>query len=243
MNEDSKNIEQVLKNFTYGVSHDIGAVLRAMTQLSKLLSETENPALSEKEKLWLKLIRENGEKAEKMLGALIFYSQLSDFLHPVETINLAELLKEIIEQKVLEREIDAEFSLTGPEPKILASKQHWSILFEAIIDNCLHYQPLNSSHTPKIIVNFQAINSNDKEKTLIIIEDNGIGMKDSYFERICTPFLRACPSSEYTGMGMGLAYAERAAQLQGASLAFSKSSYDGLKATITIPENLNLSPD
>ena len=211
-----------------GLSHDMGAPLRAVVQFAQLLVEQPNNNFDEEELKCLKLIQQNGEKAQAMLGALRRFSRLNRDNEEETSLSLRLLLDDVLAQKAATIEATAaRIEIVCDVPAILGDSNYWNLFFECLIDNALLFQKKTGDQAP--IINIEAKRFNGFLQ--ICVEDNGIGVSDSNWALISAPFKRLNHAKDYPGFGMGLAFCERIANIHGGTLRFSHSELGGLAVT------------
>ncbi len=222
-----------VQKLVYGLSHDMGAPLRSVVQFCHLLEKRLEGRLDEKERYWLQLICQGGIKAQAMVDALLRYSRLSTRHTPIIRFSLQTLveavIKEIVRQKCQQcRPIRS--IITAKLPDVTGSFEHWQLLLSCIIENALLYQPKNDpTHTPEVQIHVDT----HGDKTRITIDDNGIGVSESRWSELTRPFMRIHNERDYPGIGMGLSFCDRIAQLHNAHLSFGHSPLGGLAVSYT----------
>jgi len=222
-------------NMVYGISHDMGAPLRAVVQLSQMLKKRVGDRLDERESYWLQLIEESGSHAQKMIEALLIYSRLSTNRSPDSSF----FIKQTVEQAIsaLRSEIEkmsADIQIEGEWFEVSGCEEQYLLMFSCLLKNALLYQPKDENHKPCIIIRSKKING----KVQISIEDNGIGVQEKLWEVLSTPFKRLQSEENYSGIGMGLTYCEKIAELHGGALNIGLSSLGGM--SITFPGSQHL---
>jgi light-regulated signal transduction histidine kinase (bacteriophytochrome) len=213
----------------YGLTHDMGAPLRAVVQFSSLLTKRLEPKLDSKELYWLKLINENGEQAQQMLQSLLSYSRLTTRQAPFSLFNFDEVIvKAIDNHHALIQSTECTINYAKTEVHFFGDKEQWGIVFNELLKNALTFQ--NTGLAPEITLTVQQ--SNDTIN--ICIEDNGIGVKEQYLNEISLPFKKLNGADEFPGIGMGLAYCEKVVELHDGHLYFCSSTLGGLKVQIQL---------
>lgn len=216
-----------LQRLVYGVSHDMGAPLRSIIRFSELLQQRLAERLTDKEKYWLELMCDGGLQAQQMVDSLLQYSRL----HTVQQAPTRFSLKKILDMMLLasQRDLnckDADIHCLGNWPEITANEYQWRLLLGSIVDNALRYQPHNApDHRIRVEVSCEL----NEQSLWLQVDDNGIGVSDAYLAEISRPFMRAVNRAEYAGLGMGLSYCERIAQLNHGNLGFAHSPLGGLR--------------
>lgn len=221
-----------IQKIVYGISHDMSAPLRAVVQFSQLLKNRLSDRLDEKETYWLQLIEENGSHAQKMIEALLTYSRLSTENLPEESFLLQDVLHRSLSKLDAQiTEQSANIVVEGDWPGVLGCEQHWFKLFSEVLRNALLYQPKEINHKPQVTIRCEQ----SPGQVLVCIEDNGIGVKNTMLDVITTPFKRLHAEQDYPGIGMGLSYCERIAELLGGQLEIVTSASGGLAVTYSGP--------
>lgn len=215
----------------HGISHDMSAPLRAVVQLTQMLKKRVGDKLDEKETYWLQLIEDSGCHAQKMIEALLVYSRLGNNNEPESEFLLKESIEKIIhEQNDQIQKISAEVRIEGDWPLISGNEARWQQYFSHIVSNALLYQPKQADHKPVVIIRGTPTNTG----FTITVEDNGIGVTENLWPVLTTPFKRMQSDTDYPGIGMGLTYCDRIAELNGTDLTFGLSALGGLAVTSRI---------
>ena len=206
-----------VQKMVYGISHDMGAPLRAVVQLSQMLKKRAADRLDERESYWLQLIEESGSHGQKMIEALLVYSRLTTHRKADNQF----LVKDIVEQAVCKlspqiEEVSASIKIDGEWFEQSGCEEQWLLMFTSLIENALLYQPKDVDHKPCIIIQ----SKKSAGKVQISVEDNGIGVQENLWPVLTTPFKRLQSEEDYPGLGMGLTYSQRIAELHGVNLRF-----------------------
>lgn len=215
-----------------GIAHDFSAPLRAVAQLSGMLAEDMDDRMDDEERKLLQLIIENGDKAQTMFAALRKYLDIDPIIDSNQTFPLDTLLSTVLEKKAADiAKLSASVEIAGNLPVIGGNQDYWQIYFECLIENALLFRHHNDDQSPLIKI---VVEENDGQLQ-VCVEDNGIGVGESHWDTISTPFKRLQSDKDYPGLGMGLAYCGRIAQLHGGQMSFAQSSLGGLAVRYTGP--------
>lgn len=233
MEDSDQGLAPVSKNFVsdllYGISHDLGAPLRHVVQMSQMVSGDN---LSEKDAKWLRMTTESGQRAQHMVRSLVELSRLSTRcgdLASMESSAIIDDCKQSLSSKLSKPNVF--LSCSQELPVIEGYWPHWRTLTYCLLENGLVFQPLDSESTTEVSISFET----DADNIYLTVEDNGIGINDSQFDVISRPFKRLNRIDEYPGLGMGLTYCQYIAELNNGILSFKQSSMGGLQVCYRQP--------
>lgn len=216
----------------YGFVHDFSAPVRHMINFSRMLEESPTTTFGEEDKELAQLIQRSGERAQSMLESVSQLMRLVVVDMEAEPIDLQKQFYQNVEESSSQSGIN-EIRLIVDEywPDVFGYHVQWNRLLQSLIDNAILFQPKADGHIPCIRATCEV----NATCTRLTIEDNGIGVDASQFNKITTPFRRLHNPKDYDGIGMGLTYCAYIAELNGASLHFDKSELGGLKVTYAEP--------
>lgn len=220
-------IEELIR----GLGHDVGAPARHIVHFSQMLSERDLQAPMEDKHLdWLEMIHDSGKQIQDMLSSLTKLSRLSMIASDTALLDLGELFNKQLafhQEYTLADGIQLETNLPDTWPETQGNNEHWQTLFSCLLENACKFQPKKDIHKVKISASCEYDSSN----LTFVLEDNGIGVRETQWENIARPFKRLHSPDEYEGIGMGLAYCNFIAELNQANLHFGSSKLGGLKVT------------
>jgi PAS domain S-box-containing protein len=202
----AKNLE--LEGFTYSVSHDMRAPLRAMVSNARLLLEDEGKSVSSEGRERLSRLEAAALHMGQLVDDLLQYARLGTREIIREPIDLSRLVKQTAEEVQIERsncdlsiEIEEGIDISG-DPRLIGMA-----VFN-IIDNACKYAKANE--IPRISFGATFI---DGERAFFI-KDHGIGFDMAYVSKLFKPFERL-HSNQYPGTGIGLANVRRVFERHG----------------------------
>jgi light-regulated signal transduction histidine kinase (bacteriophytochrome) len=201
--QDAASLAHAFKEFTYLVSHDLGAPVRGMVEFSRLLQAEYGDVLNDEGKLYLSLIVDSGVKLQKQLAGLLDYSRIDSEAAPFSSIDSGKLFKDCLPR--LKDKIDsakAKIEIMNL-PTLTADAEQIERLFTILLDNALTF---HGNSSPSVIhISAEA----KSDGVTFFIKDNGIGIAREFHQHIFKPFKRLHTDAEYPGVGMGLAIAKK----------------------------------
>ncbi|MDX1667891.1 MAG: ATP-binding protein, partial [Limnobacter sp.] len=218
-------INTELKAFTYTVSHDLRAPLRAIDGFSSILREETGDSLSEDAKGLLDRICSNAQQMGALIDGLLEFSrQLRTEINRTE-VNMAELVEGILNQ--LDARAKAEVQV-AELPKVDADPVLIQQVWQNLIDNALKFSGKKKS--PKIAIDCQPI----KRGWKFTVADNGQGFDMRYAEKLFKVFERLHHKREFEGTGVGLAIVKRIIERHHGSIWAESTLGEGAKFCFTI---------
>ena len=204
-----KAANQELESFSYTVSHDLRAPLRAIEGFSRILEQEHSDTLPQASRHLLARVHHNVAVMSRLIEDLLQFSRLGrqDLnrtaipLAPVLHECLAELRDVIAERKVFVR--------VGELPVVHADAQLMGRVFHNLISNAVKYS--RNAAAP-----FVEVGSVVKAgETVVYVRDNGVGFDMRYAHKLFNVFQRLHSATEFEGTGVGLAIVQRIVQRHG----------------------------
>lgn len=148
-----------------------------------------------------------------------------------EEIDLSQLLNSIVARHRIASGKHLDFSfIQTTDFKLYADKQHFHNMLNNIIDNAIKY----SGDPVNINVKLHIENAG----LVLSINDNGIGMKKEYIDRIFDKFYRIPTGDRHDvkGFGLGLSYVYKIVQLHGWEISVTSIEHKGTTFSLLIPD-------
>jgi signal transduction histidine kinase len=194
---------QELEAFSYSVSHDLRAPLRAATGFSHILLEEHRSHLDPEAQRYLHLICDNVKQMGELIDDLLTFSRLSRQPLNKQPVVLADLVQQVLndlapmqEGRRIEIAI-GDLPLCQADPALL--KQVWVNL----LTNAMKFSSKHAA--PRIVVGCQY----EDNPQVYFVQDNGVGFDMRYADKLFGVFQRLHRAEEYEGTGVGLAIVQR----------------------------------
>ncbi len=211
----TEELEQTLHEleaFSYSVSHDLRAPLRAIDGLSALLQLEHGEALGAAGRDKLRLLREGAARMDRLIHDLLDFARTAR--QPLTRVPLSPaLLGQLVDhclaeyaQTIAQRGIVVE---VGALPACSADPTLLRQALLNLIDNAVKYS--RGSAAPRISIGSQQIDG----QTAYVVRDNGAGFDMRHAGKLFAVFQRLHRDSEFEGTGIGLAIVERIVKRHG----------------------------
>ena len=232
---------QELQQFAYIASHDLQEPVRKITIFTEILENSfeKDP---DKARMYIKKITDSTKRMENLIKDVLGFSQLSNPSEKFETVDLNDIVHDILNDFDLTIEQKNAVITIQALPVLEAIPLQMSQLFGNIISNALKYCKADISPNIKIIGS--TVPLRDKKalglhKSIdyveITIADNGIGFNQSYAEQIFNIFQRLHGKNEFAGTGIGLAMCRKIMQNHNGIITAASEEGVGTVFKIIIP--------
>ncbi|MBA3015053.1 MAG: PAS domain S-box protein [Proteobacteria bacterium] len=197
---------QELDSFSYSVSHDLRAPLRAIDGFSLALYEDYGSTLPPQAHDSLARIRSGCSRMESLINDLLNLSRLSRFELKRNKVNLSQMAIEISEEIRAESPHRMVMWHIVQDLEIMADPTMIRAALFNLLANAWKYSKKTASARIEL---GRIANINDTGQTAFFIRDNGAGFNMRYVDKLFTPFQRLHPEDQFPGNGIGLATVQR----------------------------------
>lgn len=202
-------INQELADFSYTVSHDLRAPIRAIDGFSKVLTKNLNGQLDQRSRHYLDVIVENTERMGHLIDDLLSFSRMGRLDQQLAEYDMFELVQRVIETESQGRDVSNVTFEVEPLIPCLSDKAMIRQVWANLINNALKF----SSPDKGAIINISS--QEEPERVVYKITDNGVGFEMEFVGKIYGIFQRLHSDEEFEGTGVGLAIVARIVERHG----------------------------
>lgn len=219
-----------LEDFASIAAHDLKEPIRMISQFLSRLNQRNEELFDEKSKRDIHFVLDGAKRMNRLIQDLLEYAQVGNKEAAFEQVNLNQTLQEVTGLMASVIEEKNAIITIAELPNVWAQPTGMIVLFQNLIGNALKYQSQHSQ--PEI-----TITSEESENHIIIsVKDNGIGISPENLSKIFNKFSRLHSSSEYAGVGMGLATCKKIADIHQAKIEVTSTLGEGSTFYFTIPK-------
>ncbi len=194
---------QELEAFTYSVSHDLRAPLRAVDGFSQILLEEYAAQIPEEAVSYLDKIREGARHMGELIGDLLDLSRLSRTPLRRSRIELSMVVGQALKELAVEQEDRNVEIKIGDLPKCQADPSLLKQVYINLISNALKFTRTRDNAI--IAIGCQVHNG----ENACYVRDNGVGFDMAYVDKLFGVFQRLHPVEKFEGTGVGLVIVQR----------------------------------
>jgi signal transduction histidine kinase len=220
---------EVLKQFAYASAHDLKEPLRSVSSFVAIIKKRYIAQLPPEANDYFEFVMAGVRRLDTLLAALLTYSTLASEKEELnEKTNLTQVLEDV--KANLSKTINdknALIEVKGNLPKLSISYLHLVQLLQNLISNALKF----SEKTPHIVIQTAIEN----KAWIISIQDNGIGMKTEYSDKIFRLFQRLSRAAQYEGAGIGLSICQQIVEKYNGRIWFESEEGLGTIFFISFP--------
>jgi light-regulated signal transduction histidine kinase (bacteriophytochrome) len=224
---DLEAVNEELSEYTYVVSHDLGAPLRAIHNYVDFLREDLEDTLEGEQKTYLNNIDHAVHQGEELVEDLLELSRVGKGGGPTEGIELGLFFEKLLIHLDLSSDVEVvignEWPIIEAEPTLLRQ------IFQNLISNAVKF---NNASSKRVEIGWLPL---DEQYCEIFVRDNGIGIDARHHEQIFQVFQRLHTRAEYEGTGLGLAIVKKATGKLHGSVRVQSNLGEGSTFFVALP--------
>ena len=202
-----------LESFSYSVSHDLRAPLRAISGFSEIIARRHRAELNEEGRHYFDNIVQASERMGHLIDDLLTYSRLGQTGVQLEPVSLAGVLADLAKDlKGHMDELHGTISIVEGLPEVTGDRTLLRQIFTNLLENAFKYH--KEGFPSQVEVTYQL----DGNHVIVRVNDNGIGIPAEYQDKIFNIFQRLHSEEEYAGTGIGLATVKKSVELLGGNV-------------------------
>jgi light-regulated signal transduction histidine kinase (bacteriophytochrome) len=192
-----------LEAFSYSVSHDLRAPLRAVAGFTRTVLERHAAGLDDEGRRLLLLVKGQAESMQELIDDLLAFSQASRQPLRADFVNMEDLAQGTFDDLVAPKAGSVPTFILKPLPPACGDRSLLRQVFVNLIANAIKFSSHESE--PAIEVGGERVG----DECRYYVRDNGVGFDPRYTSRLFAVFQRLHLPEEFEGTGVGLALVQR----------------------------------
>ncbi len=210
-----------LEAFSYSISHDMRAPVRAMQSFAHLLAEECAEQVSPEGKEYIRRITSAAQRMDRLIQDVLTYSRTARQDLALTPVDTGKLLRDILESYPMFHAPAADVQLEGDFPSVLAAEAILTQCISNVLGNAVNFVPPGVTARGRV----WAEPLPDGERVRLFFKDNGLGVEQDMHEMIFKIFQRA--SKNYEGTGIGLAVVKKGVERMGGTVGLESQLGQG----------------
>jgi Cu+-exporting ATPase len=192
-----------LEAFSYSVSHDLRAPLRAIDGFAAIIMEDYSSSLDEEGIRLLGVITDNAKKMGNLIDDLLRFSRLGRQEIKLGKVDMFAIAQSVCQELVSEERKGSVEFIWQKIPESYCDSSIIRQVWVNLISNALKF----SSKKPKSVIEIGS--KTEGPETIYFVKDNGAGFDMEYSNKLYGVFQRLHRADDFEGTGVGLAIVQR----------------------------------
>lgn len=188
-----------LEAFSYSVSHDLRAPLRAVHGYTQMLTEDYENVLDAEGKRICNIISSSATQMGLLIDDLLRFSRISRNSMNPGLVNMSAVVNSAIEENAGEKDKERIKILIHPLHQAFGDANLMKVVWNNLVSNAIKYS--SKVQLPEIIIG----STQEDGFITYFIKDNGVGFNMKYAHKLFNVFQRLHSEKEFEGNGVGLA--------------------------------------
>jgi PAS domain S-box-containing protein len=198
-----------LDAFSFSVSHDLRAPLRAIDGFSRILLKKLATQVDEESRDWLQRVCDNAVQMGQLVDDLLAFSRLGRKPLSTKKLRTAEIVNQVVRDRRQQAGGRDVVVTVGDLPNVLGDAVLFKQVVVNLVDNAFKYT--RTREHAKIEIGWRE----QAGEQVFYIRDNGVGFDMRYAEKLFGVFERLHRAEDFEGTGVGLAIVQRIIQRHG----------------------------
>ena len=220
-----------LEAFSFSVSHDLRAPLRAIDGFTRILEEDYGPLLDEEGRRLCGVVRQNTRHMNQLIDDLLALSRLSRTEMKFLTMDMRSMVESVFQELTTSETRDRIEFRVAPLPRATGDPILLRQVWTNLISNAIKFSSKRTR--PKIEIGCQS----SPEEDVFSIRDNGAGFDMQYAGKLFGVFQRLHSTAEFEGTGVGLAIVQRVIRRHDGRVWAEGAVDQGAMFYFTLPKN------
>jgi PAS domain S-box-containing protein len=222
-----------LEAFSYSVSHDLRAPLRAVDGFSRIMIEDYAERMDDEGRRMLGVIRSESQRMGRLIDDLLAFSRLGRQQMEQESIDMHRLARAVFDELAAGEPPGRKLKLDlHPLPRVRGTQTMIRQVWVNLISNAIKFT--SGRQTGEIEI---GAHEGEDGVTVYYVKDNGAGFDMRFVDKLFGVFQRLHSSDEFPGTGVGLALVQRIIQRHGGRVWAEGEVDRGATFFFTLPES------
>ncbi len=230
-----ESVNKELESFSYSVSHDLRAPIRAINGYTRIIIEDYSEKIDAEGAKVLQAIINNSKKMGELIDDLLAFSKLGRKQVSLSEINMAELVRSVQEEQLFDKGENVPKFIIGDLFPAMGDQSLIKQVWINLISNAIKYSGYKENTTIEITSHKTAAS------VIYKITDEGAGFDMAYYDKLFGVFQRLHSQEEFEGTGIGLAIVQKIINRHGGIVWAKSKLNEGTSFYFSLPRTITKS--
>ncbi|HYG24139.1 MAG TPA: ATP-binding protein [Verrucomicrobiae bacterium] len=222
--------------FSYSLSHDMRAPLRAMSSFSQILLAQYGDAVGPAGRDYMNRIKAAAERLDHLIQDVLTYSRVIRQAVTLQAVDLQRVIQQTIQERPELQPAASNIHIEEPLLPVMGHEASLTQCVSNLLTNAVKFVPRGTK--PDVRVWTEPINN----EVRLWIQDNGIGIDEKFHDHIFGIFHRLHTEQEYEGTGIGLAIVRKAVERMGGTFGVESRPGEGSRFWLQLTRGTQVDP-
>jgi light-regulated signal transduction histidine kinase (bacteriophytochrome) len=210
-NQELAHAFEDLETFSYSVSHDLKAPLRHIKSFAQILVEDFHGRFNQEALELMNIIMSSADRMDDFIEDLLHFSKASKVFLSQSDVDVSYYAQKAFEEASATdpKKENIKFTIQENMPALYADGRLFQQVMQNLIGNAIKYT--RNRDERRIHISTESANG----ETVIMVQDNGIGMSEDDAREVFLPFRRSKSAESFEGTGIGLSIVKRIVERHG----------------------------
>jgi PAS domain S-box-containing protein len=224
-------VNRSLESLSYSIAHDLRSPLRAIRGMTEILIEDHPTRFDANGQKVAKDIINAVQRMDMLINDLMTFGRLAHDELQLQPVRVSSVVQTVLRNLQTEgAAAGAQFEIAPELPTVMANQTTLVQVLANLVGNALKF---TESTRPAKVRIYATVGDNSDPR--IVVEDNGIGIKPEFLERIYRIFERLHAGSTYPGTGIGLAIVQKGVERMGGKTGVESEPGKGSRFWVQLP--------
>lgn len=192
-----------LESFSYSVSHDLRAPLRAIDGYTRMILRDQRDKLNDDARRKFDLIRSNTQIMGKLIDDLLSFSRLGRLELNMSKLDMEGLVNDVwMELQIINPDRKIDLKIKNIQPG-WGDRNLIKQVYSNLLSNAVKYTKFKDK------AYMETGGYTENNENIYYVKDNGVGFDMEYYDKLFGVFQRLHSADDYEGTGVGLAIVQR----------------------------------
>lgn len=218
-----------LESFSYSLSHDMRAPLRAIQSFAQLVLDNCGPTIGSEYVDHLEKVMSSARRMDRLIVDVLTFASLSGQKITIGRLNAEKLIHDIVAERPELQSPSAEITVESPLLPMLGHEVSLTQCISNYLENAAKY--VAPGITPRVRIYTEPLGNDVR----LCFQDNGIGINPQGQRRLFQMFQRIHSPDQYEGTGIGLAIVRKSVERMGGRAGVESEPDKGSRFWLQLP--------